>query len=127
MNKIRIIISCLIALSVIHIMLLTFAHSDCISGKCKNGQGTYVWPDDTIYVGEWKNNKMHGAPENANHQIPNTKNNQQLPAIRQMSNSFQFVYTPKTTCWHLKTHQMHRHRHAPTTTKTIAQHPPKRE
>ena len=31
----------------------------CISGDCKNGQGTMVVDDWDVYVGEWKNGKFH--------------------------------------------------------------------
>lgn len=27
----------------------------------KHGQGTYTWPDGKRYIGQWQNNKMHGA------------------------------------------------------------------
>ena len=30
------------------------------SGNCLNGYGTYIFPDGTKYVGEWKNDKFHG-------------------------------------------------------------------
>ena len=32
----------------------------CISGKCENGQGTYVWDSGNKYVGEWKYGKQDG-------------------------------------------------------------------
>ena len=50
-------------------LVLVFAFSSsvfagCISGDCSNGYGTYIfseeeWKGDK-YVGEWKNDKMHG-------------------------------------------------------------------
>jgi len=32
----------------------------CISGKCKNKTGTFVYEDGSKYVGEWKNSLRHG-------------------------------------------------------------------
>lgn len=29
----------------------------------KNGKGCQKWPDGSMYVGEWKNNKAHGTGE----------------------------------------------------------------
>ena len=36
------------------------ANAGCISGDCKNGQGTFSWPDGAKYVGEWKDGKRNG-------------------------------------------------------------------
>eukprot|EP00040_Diaphanoeca_grandis_P031933 m.192312 g.192312 ORF g.192312 m.192312 type:complete len:373 (+) comp32460_c0_seq2:531-1649(+) len=33
------------------------------AGTTKNGNGAYVWPDGTRYVGDWKDNKRHGKGE----------------------------------------------------------------
>ena len=38
----------------------TLAWSQCISGNCVNGQGTYTTPDGDKYVGEFKDAKRHG-------------------------------------------------------------------
>ena len=32
----------------------------CISGDCENGYGTYTYENGEKYVGEYKDNKMHG-------------------------------------------------------------------
>ena len=32
----------------------------CISGDCKNGQGTYVYDNGEKYVGQWKDEGFHG-------------------------------------------------------------------
>ena len=37
-----------------------FSEIQCISGNCKNGQGTYTWANGNKYVGEWKDGLMHG-------------------------------------------------------------------
>lgn len=36
------------------------AMGGCIKGDCTNGQGTYTYPDGSVYVGQWKNDKLHG-------------------------------------------------------------------
>ncbi|CAD8129885.1 unnamed protein product [Paramecium sonneborni] len=28
--------------------------------KCLQGEGTYIWPENRVYKGQWKNNKIHG-------------------------------------------------------------------
>ena len=33
---------------------------ECIKGDCKNGQGTYTYPDGSKYVGGYKNDRRHG-------------------------------------------------------------------
>jgi hypothetical protein len=35
--------------------------AQCISGDCKNGQGTYVYPSGAKYTGEFKNGEIHGV------------------------------------------------------------------
>ena len=32
----------------------------CFKGDCKNGQGTWVYPNGTQFVGAWKNGRKHG-------------------------------------------------------------------
>ncbi len=34
--------------------------SDCLRGDCRNGQGTYRYPDGSEYTGGFRNAKMHG-------------------------------------------------------------------
>ena len=49
------------------VLVLTFSFSafadECVSGDCVNGYGTYIWTMEIAgdkYVGECKNNMMHG-------------------------------------------------------------------
>ena len=35
-------------------------YAACESGDCKNGEGTYVWPNGMKYTGQYKNGKMDG-------------------------------------------------------------------
>ena len=35
-------------------------NSDCVSGDCKNGQGTFTFPDGRKYIGEYKDGKWNG-------------------------------------------------------------------
>lgn len=32
----------------------------CLSGDCVNGYGTYRWPDNSVYAGQWKKGKRQG-------------------------------------------------------------------
>lgn len=32
----------------------------CLDGDCQNGWGTYIYPDGSLYIGEFKNNKREG-------------------------------------------------------------------
>ena len=34
--------------------------NECISGDCANGYGTYVWDNGDKYIGEAKDNLLHG-------------------------------------------------------------------
>ena len=34
--------------------------SGCVQGSCSNGYGVYVYPDDDVYKGGWKDGKRHG-------------------------------------------------------------------
>ncbi len=36
------------------------AETGCLSGNCKNGEGTYVWSDGSRYVGGFKKGLQHG-------------------------------------------------------------------
>lgn len=38
----------------------TSLQAQCVAGNCKNGKGTYVYKDKTVYEGEFKNTKAHG-------------------------------------------------------------------
>ena len=38
----------------------TTTFSQCISGNCKIGHGTYKYDNGSIYTGEWWNNEMNG-------------------------------------------------------------------
>ena len=49
------------------LMLLVFgfllgsnAFAGCIEGNCRNGQGTFTWPEGHKYVGGWKDGREHG-------------------------------------------------------------------
>ena len=33
---------------------------ECIQGDCKNGKGTFVWPDGKKYDGDWKEGERVG-------------------------------------------------------------------
>ena len=38
-----------------------FAESgNCIEGDCRDGKGTFVWPDGKQYTGDWQNGKRSG-------------------------------------------------------------------
>ncbi|MCP3888325.1 MAG: SUMF1/EgtB/PvdO family nonheme iron enzyme [Desulfobulbaceae bacterium] len=32
----------------------------CTNGDCTNGQGTYIYPDGSVYAGQWENDKFNG-------------------------------------------------------------------
>jgi len=41
--------------------LVSVGYSQCVEGDCENGTGTYIYAyNRSKYVGEFKNNKMHG-------------------------------------------------------------------
>ena len=50
----------LLGIVVLGLLLSGNAYAECVEGDCKNGFGTYVWPDGDRYVGEWKKGKEHG-------------------------------------------------------------------
>ena len=41
-------------------LLSTITLSQCISGDCKIGSGTYKYENGSVYTGEWWNNEMNG-------------------------------------------------------------------
>jgi len=34
---------------------------ECLNGDCLNGWGTYSWPDNSKYEGQWKDGRFHGT------------------------------------------------------------------
>ena len=42
------------------LMFCNVGFAQCIEGDCKNGYGTFTFPDGRKYVGESKDNKKHG-------------------------------------------------------------------
>jgi hypothetical protein len=47
-------------LSIFFIFLLQYAYSQCISGNCANGKGTFKYSDGAVYTGSFKNKKCDG-------------------------------------------------------------------
>ncbi|MEI6411945.1 MAG: caspase family protein [Bacteroidota bacterium] len=45
----------------IFICLSVFSSAQCVSGDCKNGKGTYVFPSGAKYTGDFKNGEIHGV------------------------------------------------------------------
>jgi type VI secretion system secreted protein VgrG len=45
---------------IILVFSLDIFSDECISGKCTNGVGTYLYSNGTKYVGSFKNGKLHG-------------------------------------------------------------------
>jgi len=37
------------------------SQTGCVKGNCVDGTGVYVYPDDDIYEGNWKNGRFHGS------------------------------------------------------------------
>jgi hypothetical protein len=49
-------------ISIIAVLSITVStYSQCVSGDCDNGKGTYVWEDGEKYVGKFKNEEYHGS------------------------------------------------------------------
>jgi hypothetical protein len=42
-------------------LLTAVLNAQCISGDCKNGQGTYLFPSGAKYSGEFRNGEIHGV------------------------------------------------------------------
>ena len=42
-------------------MQASLAAGGCIKGDCKEGQGTFSYADDSVYAGQWKDNKRNGT------------------------------------------------------------------
>jgi formylglycine-generating enzyme required for sulfatase activity len=57
--RIKVLISLLLALY-LSVAYASTAMGGCIKGDCTNGQGTYTYPDGSVYVGKWKNDKFNG-------------------------------------------------------------------
>lgn len=49
-----------LTLVIILVFSAQMAFAQCISGDCNNGKGTYVYGDDTKYIGSFKDGKAHG-------------------------------------------------------------------
>ena len=45
---------------IILLFSFTTTFSQCLSGNCKIGFGTYKYENGSIYTGEWWNNEMNG-------------------------------------------------------------------
>lgn len=43
------------------LFLVKMAAAQCISGDCKNGTGIYVYPSGAKYIGQFKDNEIHGV------------------------------------------------------------------
>jgi len=46
------------------LLSLFFFHNlpaQCVSGDCKNGRGTYIFPSGAKYIGDFKNGEIHGV------------------------------------------------------------------
>ena len=51
----------LIILTILLLVQFSFNLSaECIKGDCVNGQGTYNFASGDQYIGEWKDDKLHG-------------------------------------------------------------------
>ncbi len=44
-----------------YLLSLVSIHAQCISGNCKNGKGSYVYPSGAKYVGEFRDGEIHGV------------------------------------------------------------------
>jgi hypothetical protein len=49
-----------ILMAVCFACLSNFAWTQCISGDCSNGKGTFVYPSGARYTGDFKNGEIHG-------------------------------------------------------------------
>lgn len=54
------VINSLILVLCFFVLQPSLAMGNCIKGDCKDGQGTYSYADDSVYVGQWKDNKRNG-------------------------------------------------------------------
>ncbi|MDX1912773.1 MAG: hypothetical protein SFV22_14880, partial [Saprospiraceae bacterium] len=43
------------------LFLLQNLHAQCVSGDCKNGRGTYIFPSGAKYIGDFKDGEIHGV------------------------------------------------------------------
>ncbi len=58
-NKLTLVIFCLCSTSCVDDTTSDIDYK-CTQGDCRNGFGTAVYVNGDEYVGEWKDNKMHG-------------------------------------------------------------------
>ena len=47
--------------SVFNLLIFQNLSAQCISGDCKNGRGTYIFPSGAKYIGDFKNGEIHGV------------------------------------------------------------------
>jgi len=47
--------------SVLSLFLLQSVGAQCVSGNCKNGRGTYIFPSGAKYIGDFKDGEIHGV------------------------------------------------------------------
>ncbi len=60
--KAQTIISIFLLLALAHLSSSSFAISgECTSGDCYDAVGTFHFPDDERYEGEWKDGRQHGV------------------------------------------------------------------
>ncbi len=51
----------LIILFVVVICISPFnSYCTCVEGDCENGEGIFLYPDGSKYIGQWNNNKKNG-------------------------------------------------------------------
>ena len=47
--------------SALSLFLLQNLDAQCVSGDCKNGRGTFIFPSGAKYIGDFKNGEIHGV------------------------------------------------------------------
>lgn len=50
----------IISLLFLSLFLTPIIQAQCVSGDCKNGRGTYIYPSGAKYIGDFKDGEIHG-------------------------------------------------------------------